>query len=122
MTHHEDHNHNHSDDLDNHVHDHSHSPGSHSHKHSHGSDNHAHSHHHSEETLSLAQKFSMLLKHWIDHNNSHKESYLSWADKADFENSGKNNLSEAANILRKTAELSEQITEQLQNALKSIKD
>ena len=117
MTHHQEHNHSHGSDS--HSHHHSHGLDSHAHNHSHGG---SHNHQHSEEELSLAQKFSMLLKHWIDHNNSHKESYISWANKADSDKSGKNNLSEAAKLLRQTAELSEKITEHLENALKSIKD
>ncbi|MBF0377378.1 MAG: hypothetical protein HQK72_07825 [Desulfamplus sp.] len=131
MTHHQEHHHSHSshshshhhsDGLDSqsHAHDHSHGSCKHSHNNSHGSDSHSH-HHHSEEELSLAQKFSMLLKHWIDHNNSHKESYISWANKVDSDKSESTNLSEAAKLLRQTAELSDKITEHLENALKSIK-
>lgn len=105
MTHHEAHNHSHSD----HNHSHSHKKHDHSHE------------HHSEGEMSLSEKFSILLKNWIEHNNSHKESYLSWAEKAESDKSGIGNLSEAARLLRQTAELSEKITENLENALKSIK-
>ncbi|MBF0411411.1 MAG: hypothetical protein HQK70_01720 [Desulfamplus sp.] len=98
-------------------HDHSHSHSDHHHH-----DEHKQSHdHHSESAMSLGQKFSLLLKNWIDHNNSHKESYISWAEKAESDKSEGQNLSEAAILLRKTAELSERITENLESALKSIR-
>ncbi|MBF0468420.1 MAG: hypothetical protein HQK61_05990 [Desulfamplus sp.] len=66
--------------------------------------------------MSIDEKLALLLKHWIEHNNSHKETYLSWAEKAV---DGK--LEETAKFLRQTAELSVRITENLENALESIK-
>jgi len=65
--------------------------------------------------MNLSEKLALLLKHWIDHNNSHKETYLSWADKAV---DGK--LAQTAESLRQTAALSVKITENLENALRSL--
>ncbi|MGD9731869.1 MAG: hypothetical protein AB7U45_06785 [Desulfamplus sp.] len=136
---HHEHDH-HSHDHDHHSHDHDHHNHDHAgdhHDHDHPSDDHhAHEHHHdhhdnnehkqsntnsSGREMSLSQKFSLLLKNWIDHNNSHKDSYISWAEKAEADKSGENNLLEAAKFLRQTAELSEQITKNLESALNSIR-
>ncbi|MBF0259622.1 MAG: hypothetical protein HQK62_12430 [Desulfamplus sp.] len=65
--------------------------------------------------MSLSEKLALLLKHWIDHNNSHKETYLSWADKATDDN-----IKEIADFLRQTADLSVRITDNLEKALKSL--
>lgn len=109
MTHHQDHNHSHCNKEHEHSDNHHH----------HDNDNRPHDHY-SEGEMPLSAKFSLLLNNWIAHNNSHKESYLSWADKAESDKSCAHNLSEAAKFLRQTAELSEKITENLENALKSI--
>ncbi len=112
-------------------HDHSHHHHDVHHHHHHKDHNHNHHHSHEEEKssnthssigeISLEQKFSLLLKNWIDHNNSHKESYISWAKKAESDNSNENNLLEAAKFLRQAIELSQRITENLESALKSIR-
>lgn len=57
----------------------------------------------------------MLLTHWINHNNSHKDNYISWAKKA-----SDGDLGEAASFLNSAAELSVRITEDLEKALKSL--
>lgn len=57
----------------------------------------------------------VLLKHWVDHNNSHKESYASWAQKLENDN-----LNEAAAFLIKAADASRQITDNLEAALKVL--
>ena len=46
--------------------------------HSHGH-SHDHEHHHESETL---RKLQAVLEHWIDHSDSHAESYGEWAAKA----------------------------------------
>ncbi|MCK5311408.1 MAG: hypothetical protein KAJ62_04835 [Desulfobacteraceae bacterium] len=86
------------------------------HHHSHDHD-HDHHHHHSHETkeLSFKEKLSTLFQHWIDHNSSHKESYLSWADKAD-----KENLSEIVTYLKEAGNLSDKINLKLEKALKEL--
>lgn len=134
---HHDHDH-HSHDHDHHSHNHDgdhhdyQNDEHHAHEHHHDHHSHDHAHHHHDEhkqsntncsgrEMSLSQKFSLLLKNWIDHNNSHKDSYISWAEKAEADKSGENNLLEAAKFLRQTAELSEQITKNLESALNSIR-
>ena len=32
--------------------------------------------------LQELEKLDILLDHWIEHNNSHKEEYIKWANKA----------------------------------------
>ena len=81
--------------------------------------NHEHNHHehHSHETkeLSLKEKLSSLFQHWIKHNSSHKESYLSWAEKAKGEN-----LSNIVTFLEQAGELSDEINFKLEKALKEL--
>jgi hypothetical protein len=48
----------------------------HSHSHGHGHD---HQNHESTEDL---KKLLMMLEHWIEHDESHVESYREWAEKA----------------------------------------
>ena len=78
--------------------------------------NHEH-HHHNHETkeLSLKEKLSSLFQHWIDHNSSHKESYLSWAKKAE-----KENLSGIVTCLEQAGNLSDEINLKLEKALKDL--
>ena len=78
--------------------------------------NHEH-HHHNHETkeLSLKEKLSSLFQHWIDHNSSHKESYLSWAKKAEVEN-----LSGIVAYLEQAGKLSDEINLKLEKALKEL--
>ncbi|MBN2808677.1 MAG: hypothetical protein JXR80_04210 [Deltaproteobacteria bacterium] len=50
--------------------------------HDHGScDNHSHCHGCSnhQEKMSFEEKLTMLLNHWIDHNDSHQSDYKKWA-------------------------------------------
>lgn len=114
MTHHDHEEHSHSHCHQEHHHNHSH------HHHHHEHEEKSHSHHLPSDSLSLNDKFVMLLKSWIEHNNSHKESYTSWANKAKESKDG--DLAEVAKFLEETAKLSEAITENLQKALKSIKN
>ncbi len=99
MTHHHDHDHAHS-------HDHGHS---HSHDHNHVHDSHSHE-------LTLEQKLETLLGHWIDHNDSHKDTFFTWARRAK-----KEGINDAAVNLEKAGQLSEQITQHLKDALKKFK-
>ncbi len=100
MTH--DHNHSHS-------HDHSHD-----HDHNHGTGQ-AHHHDHSHE-LTFEQKLEKLFGHWIDHNDSHKDTFYTWAERA--KEAGLDKI--AANI-EKAGKLSEDVTLQLRDALKNLK-
>jgi rubrerythrin len=78
--------------------------------------NHHHNHDHKhEKKLSFKEKLSSLLKHWIDHNSSHKENYLTWAEKAKMDN-----LSDIASCLEQAGELSDKINLQFEKALKDL--
>jgi cobalt/nickel transport system ATP-binding protein len=48
------------------------------HSHSHGQN---HDHHHHEKTEDL-RKLQLMLEHWVEHDESHAESYREWAGKA----------------------------------------
>lgn len=112
MTHHDDHSHDHSHGDHDHSHSHDHSAGhSHSHDHSH---EHAHTHPHE---LSFEQKLEKLFGHWIDHNDSHKETFFTWAKRAD-----EANLAEIAKRLDKVGKLSEEVTGLLKEALKILRN
>ncbi|MFK5954353.1 MAG: hypothetical protein QM498_14970 [Desulfobacterium sp.] len=96
--------------MSDHTHDHDHT---HEHDHDHG-----HKHEHTHEPvheMSMEEKISTLLNHWIDHNNSHMETYRSWAQKAED-----TSLAEVAVLLKETAEVSGTITTKLKAALKAI--
>ncbi len=98
----------------NHDHDHSHHDHAHSHDHDH---DHGHGHEHTNaKELSLDEKLTILLQHWIDHNKSHQETYDSWANKATNDN-----LSQTAEILKEIALDSNKITEKLEKALATLK-
>jgi rubrerythrin len=82
--------------------------------------NHHHSHdhnhdHHETKELTFKEKLKSLFQHWIDHNVSHKESYLSWAKKAE-----KENLMEIVSCLEQAGELSDKMNLELEKALKKI--
>ena len=116
MTHnheHHDHSHEHSDSHS-HPHDHNHEH-EHDHHHSHSHENsHSHSHTHSHE-LSFEQKLEKLFSHWIDHNNSHKETFMTWAQRAK-----EANLTAVAENIEKAAQMSEELTKSLQEGLKTL--
>ncbi len=83
----------------------------------HHNHNHEHSHDHNDKSkkLSLNEKLPSLLNHWIDHNVSHKASYLSWAEKAENEN-----LETLVSCLKEVAGLSDKINIKLKKALDSL--
>lgn len=103
MTHYHDPNHNRG-----HNHDHSHS-------HSHG---HLHSHDNGQfPELTFEQKLEKLFAHWIDHNESHKETFFTWAQRA--EEAG---LEQVAQNLKKAGQMSCDVTGQLKDALKNLRE
>ncbi len=102
MTHHHDHDHSHDHDGHHHSHDHDHS---HSHNHDHG---------HTHE-LSFEQKLEKLFGHWIDHNDSHKDTFFTWAKRA--EDAG---LKDVSKKIEKAGQLSEEVTHQLKDALNEL--
>ena len=114
MTHHNDHDHGHS-----HDHDHNHDQGNsndHGHEHTHGNGlTHSHDHGHSYE-LTFEQKLEKLFSHWIDHNDSHKDTFYTWAGRAK-----KAGLDKIAANIEKAGELSKEVTQQLRDALNQLK-
>ena len=104
MTHHDDHHHH------NHGHSHSHT---HNHNNDHCHENQDHSHSHE---LSFEQKLEKLISHWIDHNNSHKETFMTWAERAK-----QANLAAVAEAIEKAALAAEEVTKILQEGLQKLK-
>jgi len=99
------------------THDHhDHSNGQeHSHPHDH-SNHHDHDHSHdSVSEMTLEQKLNTLFVHWIDHNDSHKDNFLSWAEKA--RTAG---LTEVASSLEQAGSLSQEVTKKLEAALANL--
>lgn len=90
------------------THDHGHSHG---HSHSH---DHTHSHTHDNE-MSMAEKLQTLFAHWIDHNDSHMDNFVSWAAKARAEG-----LDGVADSLEQAGTLSRDVTEKLREALAKL--
>jgi len=108
MTHQNDQGHDHSHDHDqNDPHDQGHS-------HSQGHD-HNHSHDHTHE-LTFEQKLEKLFSHWIEHNDSHKDTFYTWAGRA--KEAG---LDQIAQNIEKAGLLSEDVTQQLRDALNKLK-
>jgi hypothetical protein len=120
MTHNHDHSHTHSHSNDNshehsHTHDHAHSH-SHSHNDGHGHD-HDHTHSHDQvHELTLEQKLEKLLGHWINHNESHKDTFFTWAQRAKGEG-----IDQIALDLEKAGQLSQEVTQQLKDAFQKLK-
>ena len=109
-------NHIHENDDGIHSHKHEHDHHGHSHTHSHGHDHHGHDQHkNTGKELSFKEKLLVLFQHWIEHNDSHKDNYISWAKKAEDEN-----LSDTAALLMDAAAASDIITEKLEKALKTL--
>jgi len=114
MTHQNDQGHDHSHDHDqNDSHDQGHSHD-HDHSHSQGHD-HNHSHDHTHE-LTFEQKLEKLFSHWIEHNDSHKDTFYTWAGRA--KEAG---LDQIAENIEKAGLLSEDVTRQLRDALNKLK-
>jgi len=112
MTHHHDHDHS-NGHAHNHSHDHDHSHShAHDHSHSHGHD---HDHSHSIE-LTFEQKLEKLFGHWIDHNESHKDTFFTWAERA--KEAG---LTEVAENIEKAGLLSQDVTQKIKDALNKLK-
>jgi hypothetical protein len=52
------------------------------HEHHKGHHHHHHDHDHPDEGTETLRKLLAMLEHWIDHGDSHMESYREWAQKA----------------------------------------
>jgi hypothetical protein len=83
----------------------------HSHDHSHKADS---SDSHTDE-MTLEQKLEKLLGHWIEHNDSHKETFFTWAQRAET-----NDMAPVAEKIRQAGQLSEQVTQLLKDALNKL--
>ena len=93
----------------------SHDP-SHSHDHDHG---HPHHHHHSHGEggeMSMEEKLNTLFSHWIGHNDSHKDNFFSWAQKA-----REAGLDSVALDLEEAGTLSDKVTAKLKEAHQRLK-
>ena len=98
-----------------HDHDHSHDTG-HSHDTEHSHD-HTHTHTHTPaDEMSLEEKLEKLVSHWIDHNDSHKQTFFTWAERA--KEAG---IDTVADRIEKAGRLSEQVTELLKDAQNALK-
>ncbi len=84
------------------------------HEHGHSHD-HSHSHGHSHE-LTFEQKLEKLFEHWIDHNNSHKDTFFTWAQRA-----REAGLNEVAQHIETAGNLSQDVTQQLEGAMDKLK-
>jgi hypothetical protein len=75
-------------------------------------------HHHDHEmqsVLSFDEKMIKLLKHWINHNDDHAQTYRDWAQKAKEKNKSK-----AALMLEDAAEMTLSISKKFESAIKFI--
>ena len=50
--------------------------------HHHHGPNHSHEHAEAHSALSEADKLSKMIRHWIQHNEEHAQSYKNWAQRA----------------------------------------
>lgn len=95
-----------------HQHESNHNHGGHDHDH-HSHDGRNHDEHQDiGKELCFEDKLSILFRHWIEHNESHKETYMSWAEKAE-----KEKMAKTAFLLKEVAEESDRITKKLEEAL-----
>ena len=77
---------------------------------------HHHKHDHEiQSTLSFDEKMIKLLKHWINHNDDHAQTYRDWAQKAKEKNKSK-----AALMLEDAAEMTLSISKKFESAIKFI--
>jgi len=80
---------------------------------------HDHGHHHSHEDggqMSMEEKLNTLFSHWIGHNDSHKDNFFSWAQKA-----RQAGLDAVALDLEAAGALSDQVTLKLKAAHERLK-
>ncbi len=95
-------------------------PNHHEHQHHHSEKE--HSHHHEDEhvagsSLSPSERLILRLQHSIRHNRDHAATYRSMAEDA-----RKAGADEAARWIRNAAEQSDRQTEELENALRVLKN
>ncbi|MCL1803544.1 MAG: hypothetical protein FWG30_07885 [Eubacteriaceae bacterium] len=104
------------------THEHTHEGDeAHSHEHTHESGQ-THSHDHAHESgqsdssdANDLKTLQALIGHWIEHNRSHAEGYLDWAQKAQA-----NAADEAAAYIRQAAQISEDVCNALAKAQQAL--
>lgn len=70
---------------------------------------------HQDNQLNMPEKLDILLNHWIEHNESHKDNFLAWAQKA--KNEGMEGVSRH---IEEASLFSEKITKALNMAKKAL--
>ncbi|MBW2467010.1 MAG: hypothetical protein JRF02_06885 [Deltaproteobacteria bacterium] len=68
-----------------------------------------------EKHYSDLEKLQVLLTHWLQHNESHGEEYLKWAETA-----RKGGYAATAEFIEQAVDLLQQADESLQKALESV--
>ena len=58
--------------------------------------------------------------HWVDHNESHKDTFLTWAQRVKDQDVKDQNIGDIVMNLEKAGQLSQEITTQLKQALKKF--
>ena len=86
------------------------------HHHHHGDHHHSSDHQESSDTLSLEEKLTKLLDHWIQHNDDHAKNYRDWGSKAKAKE-----LDEVARLLEEAAQMTEKISEVFSAAATTLK-
>jgi len=84
---------------------------------SHHDHGHHHHHHHDHEKapMSLKEQLETLIAHWVDHNEAHKGTYLSWAEKA-----REGGFTEAADLIEEIAGMTESVTAKLKETAEKV--
>ena len=91
-------------------------PHDHDHHHHHDHHSHSHDHHHDSAPLSLKEQLATLIAHWVDHNESHKGNYLTWAERA-----REGGYGDAADLIEEIAGITETVTEKLKQAQEKVR-
>ena len=86
------------------------------HRHHHGDHHHSCNHQESSDTLSLEEKLSKLLDHWVQHNDDHAVNYRNWGSKAKVKG-----LDEVARLLEEAAQMTEKTGEVFKAAAATLK-
>lgn len=68
------------------------------------------------DSMDDIKKFEHLLSHWVEHNNSHEESYLKWIERA--EEAGRKDV---AREVRTSLGLSREMSRHFEQAIKLLK-
>lgn len=66
--------------------------------------------------MTLAEKATKLLDHWIRHNKDHAATYRQWADRLNREN-----MADAAALLVEAADMCARINDRFSEAAKKIR-